>query len=78
MKIRDNIDYVAFLQTVRSCAGQVFFCTTDGDKLNLKSMLSEYIFITVAMSSDLIQGGIVNCDIPEDYTRLSEYLREDS
>lgn len=77
MKLKENIDYVAFLQKVRGCAGEVYFSTIDGDRLNLKSMLSEYIFISVAMSSDLIRGGVVTCETADDYGQLSDYLRED-
>ena len=76
MQLKNHIDYTAFLLQVRRCRGEIHYQTLGGDRLNLKSMLSEYIFISAAMSSDLLLGGQVQCDQPGDYTLLADYLEE--
>lgn len=76
MQLKQTIDYTAFLRQVRLCQGQVYYQTLGGDRLNLKSMLAEYIFISAAMSSDLLQGGQVQCEQPADYALLADYTQE--
>lgn len=44
MKLKQNIDYSAFLRTVQACRGEVVLTTGEGDRLNLKSALSQFIF----------------------------------
>ena len=40
MKLKQNIDVNAFLEAAKKCDNEVFFQTTEGDILNLKSLLS--------------------------------------
>ena len=44
MNLRDHIDYSAFLRTVHQCRGEVLLVTPEGDRLNLKSTLSQFVF----------------------------------
>ena len=74
MPLKDNIDYAAFLKQVRLCRGDVHYTTVDGDFLNLKSILSEYIFMSVAMSSDMIKGGSITCVSESDYELIENFL----
>lgn len=37
------IDILSFLNTVKTCKGNVFFRTKEGDSLNLNSLLSQFI-----------------------------------
>lgn len=76
MKLRKEISYVKFLQQVRQCNGEVLFKTLSGDRLNLKSALSEYIFIAAATSPNLIENGVIECLDKGDYALLSEYLED--
>lgn len=52
MKLRDKIDYSAFLRNVQKCSGEVLLVTPEGDQLNLKSTLSQFVF-TAALSGSL-------------------------
>lgn len=74
MKLKNSIDYTEFLQQVRRCQGEVYYETAGGDMLNLKSVLSEYLFISAAMTSDLLCGGRVICSISSDYLSLCDYI----
>lgn len=76
MKLKNGIDYTLFLRQVRLCAGTVEYETLGGDRLNLKSVLSEYLFVSAAMSSDLLAGGTLHCALPADCALLAVFLAE--
>lgn len=68
-----NINVSEFLRLIDSCKGNVYLVTEEGDKLNLKSKLSQLIGL-----SRLIEGGIVAnaslvCDCIEDEALLVRY-----
>lgn len=75
MKLRENIDLIGFIKTVKKCRQDVFFCTADGDRLNLKSILSQYLFSTLFSSGDFLQSGNIECGESSDYQILEAYLR---
>lgn len=74
MKLKSNIDYKKFLASVRRCRGEVYYDTVEGDRLNLKSTLSEYLFATAAITSDIIEDGGVVCQLEEDYALLADFV----
>ncbi len=62
MKLNANTDLVAFLQEVKKCKGDVWFETEEGDKLNLKSVLSQYLFIALTGDQEMLGKGLVTCE----------------
>ena len=68
MTIKESSDIPAFLNQVKACSGDVFFKTDEGDSLNLKSVLSTYVFAV------LMQNGKVICEDERDYELLHLYL----
>lgn len=74
MKIRKNIHVTDFLDTVSKCEGNVYFKTTEGDQLNLKSLLSQYIFVSIIDNAELTDNGVVDCSKEEDAALLKEFL----
>ena len=76
MNLKSNIDIINSLLESQNCQGDVDYETSDGDRLNLSSTLSQYIFCTVASHSyDWSQGSIC-CMSKEDFPKLSPYLEE--
>ena len=49
LKIRNKKDVVLFLETVNKCEGDVFLTSNQGDKINLKSELSQYVAIAALL-----------------------------
>ena len=45
MHINPNINILNFLKQVQKCNGEVLFETSEGDRIALKSTLSQYIFL---------------------------------
>lgn len=75
MKLKKNVSTTDFINCVDRCAGEVLFETLEGDRLNLKSQLSKYLFLVAVNSSNAIRlgDGAILCD-PEDFEILKEYL----
>lgn len=76
MKLKETVDISSFLSATEKCAGDVFFHTPEGDILNVKSLLSRYVVVSVCKPGELQQAKIV-CTNEDDYSVLSDYLRPD-
>ena len=74
MTIKESADIPAFLNQVKACSGDVFFKTDEGDSLNLKSVLSTYVFAVLMQNPELMQNGKVICEDERDYELLHLYL----
>ncbi len=74
MKLRKNAVLADFLRQAQSCQGEVWFVTEEGDQLNLKSVLSEYLFLSVAISADLIAHGKILLEKSDDKAVIQSYL----
>lgn len=77
MKLQTSADLIEFLNAVSHCQGEVLFTTTDGDRLNLKSELSRYVFLTAASDSEILSDGEVLCKADSDARILRSFMRED-
>ncbi|MCI9430212.1 MAG: polya polymerase [Lachnospiraceae bacterium] len=76
MKVQNIKDIDKFFQVIDSCAGKVELVTGEGDRLNLKSKLSQY----VSMANIFSDGTIAELEIlayePEDITKLVNFMME--
>ena len=52
MNLKPDINLSESYRAVHSCRGEVLFETPEGDRLNLKSALSQYVF-TAAVAGQL-------------------------
>ena len=73
MYLKQGIRPRDFIGMVKKCKGEVFLKSDQGDVLNLKSTLSQYVFATMEDEADLKEYRI-ECTIPEDYQVLEECL----
>ena len=67
MKVQNITDIDAFFKVVDSCKGRVELVTGEGDRLNLKSKLSQYVSMANIFS---------NVEIPE--LEIIAYEKEDT
>ena len=73
MQLKPEIDLPAFLKAIQKCAGDVFFETAQGDRLDLKSILSQFVF-TAAVAARLSEApGQICCD-GQDLPLLRDFL----
>ncbi|MGI6776601.1 MAG: polya polymerase [Acetivibrionales bacterium] len=74
MKIKNITDVNKFFQTLDKCKGKVELVTSEGDRLNLKSKLCQYIAITKVFSEAKIDEIELIASEPEDINMLLDYL----
>lgn len=76
MKLKKDIDLSAFAQAAQNCEGSVFCQTTEGDILNLKSLLSQYVLMSVMGNSHMLENVQITCVQEEDYQKLADFLED--
>lgn len=74
MKVHNIKDVDKFFEVIDDCAGKVELVTGEGDRLNLKSKLSQY----VSMAKIFSDGTIAELEIiayePEDINKLVSFM----
>lgn len=73
MKLNPRASIPAFLQAVQNCVGEVCFVTPEGDNLNLKSALSQFVFAAVIAGNLKELDGTITVEVQEDARLLGEY-----
>ena len=68
-----DIDVPAFLGVLDECKGNVFLVTKEGDRLNLKSKLSQLVGLTKLIEGGKIEEAYITCDDPGDESRLFRF-----
>lgn len=74
MRIKNITHPHAFFEKVRKCNGNVELTTPQGDKLNLKSTLCQYLALTQMFQDESIKDVQVLLSDPEDIDLIREYL----
>lgn len=77
MKLTENIDYSEFFRAVQTCSGEVLLVTPEGDQLNLKSTLSQFVFAAAVRGNLDLAGAKLLLEVPGDTQKLSAYTVED-
>ena len=76
MKVQNITDIEKFFKVIDQCKGKVELVTGEGDRLNLKSKLSQY----VSMANIFSDGTIAELELiayePEDITKLVSFMME--
>ena len=75
MKLKKGVSASSFIHRVDECQRDVIYETNEGDRLNLKSQLSKYLFLVAVNHPDAISlnDGTILCD-SEDFPVLEEFL----
>lgn len=75
MKLISTIQPMHFLDIVqKNCTGDVWFCSPEGDRLNLKSQLTHFVFITIALQETIFFKCWIECEKSSDFEILSNYI----
>ena len=74
MKVQNITDIEKFFEVINSCKGKVELVTGEGDRLNLKSKLSQY----VSMANIFSDGTFAELELlayePEDINKLLNFM----
>lgn len=76
MKLKLNADLSEFMKAVQACERDVFFVSSSGDRLNLKSALSQFLFSVIHENSTIMADAIIECMLNEDIEHLKPFLKE--
>ena len=75
MKITNITDIDGFFKAVDSCKGRVELVTGEGDRLNLKSKLSQYVSLANIFSNGITIPELeIVCSEPSDVDILMKYM----
>lgn len=77
MKLLDDINLADFFRKVQTCRGEVLLVTSEGDRLNLKSALSQFVFAAAIRGNLQFSGASILLEYPGDKDTLTDYIRED-
>ena len=74
MKVENIKDIDKFFKVIDECKGKVELVTGEGDRLNLKSKLSQYVSLANIFSDGVIKELELVAYEPEDIDRLLNYM----
>ena len=77
MKIRNITDIDGFFNVIDSCEGKVELITGEGDRLNLKTKLCQYVSLAtiLKMDAEIPELELVAYE-PEDTERIIKFLMQ--
>ena len=74
MQIKNITEPTRFFEAVYACRGHVELLTAEGDRLNLKATLFQYIALTQMFQDGRVEGVELSLSDPEDFNLLREFL----
>lgn len=74
MKVQNIKDVDRFFEVIDSCTGKVELVTGEGDRLNLKSKLSQYVSMAKIFSDGTIDELEIVAYEPKDIDRLISFM----
>ena len=74
MKIQNISDVEKFFQVIDQCKGTIELVSAEGDRINLKSKLSQYLSMASIFSNGYINELELAAHEPEDVERLIKYM----
>ena len=74
MKIKSIKNVENFMKVVNSCAGDVYLDSPEGDHLNLKSKLTQYVALSHILGGDANLGELEIRASQTDILKIAEFL----
>ena len=74
MKIQNISNVEKFFQVIDQCKGTIELVSAEGDRINLKSKLSQYLSMASIFSNGYINELELVAHEPEDVERLIKYM----
>ena len=74
MKIQNISEVEKFFQVIDQCKGTIELVSAEGDRINLKSKLSQYLSMASIFSNGYINELELVAHEPEDVERLIKYM----
>ena len=68
-----NFDLKEFMKVLNSCDGEVYMVTDEGDRLNLKSTLSQLLGFSALIEGGTVTKARIECTNKEDERNLFRF-----
>ncbi len=72
--LKPNTYLPDFFSKIEDCIGEVYYITNEGNRINLKSLMSQIFFQTTFVYNEEATDGHVHCHKPADYALLGDFL----
>lgn len=74
MKLQNKIDIDEFFKAIDGCEGKIELISDEGDRLNLKSKLSQYISLAKVLADGNMNGLEIVAYEPKDESILKKFV----
>lgn len=74
MKIHNIKNIEEFSKVVNTCKGEVQLVSPEGDCLNLKSKLTQYVVLATIIGSPFIKEMELKVELPDDMAKIQKYM----
>lgn len=74
MKVENIKNINKFMEVIDSCSGKVELVTGEGDRLNLKSKLSQYVSLASIFSDETIDGLEIIAYESDDAAKILQFM----
>lgn len=75
MKILNITNITELLKTIdERCEGDVYLVTGEGDRLNLKSKITQYVAFSGMFNDTRLKETTIECSISDDYAKILDFL----
>ena len=74
MKLKNIKDVEGFFHVIDQCTGRVELISSEGDRINLKSRLTQYMAMASILNTDYIDELGLVVSSPEDMERILRFL----
>ena len=77
MKVQNITDIEGFFKVIDSCKGRVELISQEGDRINLKSKLSQYFSLANIFSDGVVDELEIVAYDPEDVKRIIDFTLQE-
>lgn len=74
MKLENIQDVNRFFEVIDHCKGKIEIVSPEGDKLNIKSKLTQFVLAAKIFDNPIIKDLEIIAEKPEDKARLIDYM----
>ncbi|MDO4266752.1 MAG: polya polymerase [Eubacteriales bacterium] len=74
MKMYDIDDYDSFMKLINLCKGNVYVISGEGDRLNLKSKLTQFVALSQLFKSSVIEELELETENDEDAAEIVDFM----
>ena len=74
MRLKKTANVLEFLEAVSHCQKDVYFCTKDGDRLDLSSELMRFVMISQLGNQEFIYESTIELADPDEYHILKPFV----